>query len=76
MLLGHSKNFVRTAESVKATDITTRLVWRHGKGTTRSACAGTDDDSAVLRVRIFVITKSFPYLVVACQERRAKLVFR
>jgi len=65
----------------KATDTTTRLVWRHGKGTTSSACAGTDD-STVLRVRfliIAVITKSVtkschiePFSgSVACRERRA-----
>jgi hypothetical protein len=65
MLLRHSKDFVRTVGLVKATDTTTRLVWRHGKGTTSSACAGTDD-SAVLGVRFFIIvmitksvTKSF-----------------
>lgn len=58
MLLRHSKDFVRTAGSAKATDTTTRPVWRHGKGTTSSACAGTDDDSAVLRVRIVMMTKS------------------
>jgi hypothetical protein len=36
-------------------------VWRHGKGTTRSACAGTDD-SSVLCVRICdhnIITMAF-----------------
>jgi hypothetical protein len=54
MLLRHSKDYVRTAASEKATGTTTRLVWRHGKGTTRSACAGTDD-SAVLGVGIFII---------------------
>lgn len=79
MLLRHSKDFVRTAGSVKVTDTTTRLVWRHGKGTTSSACAGTDD-SAVLRVRFFIIvmitksiTKSFHIEPgsVACREKRA-----
>jgi hypothetical protein len=67
ILLRHSKDFVRTAGLVKATDTTTRLVWRHGKGTTSSACADTDD-SAVLRVRFFImfmitksITKFFSY---------------
>ena len=68
----NSKDFVRTAGLVKATDTTTRLVWRHGKGTTRSACAGTDD-SAVLRVRIFIIvmitsvTKFF-HIELACRK--------
>jgi hypothetical protein len=82
MLLRHSKDFVRTAGLAKATDTTTRLVWRHGKGTTSSACAGTDD-SAVLGVRFFIIvmitksvTKSFhiePFVLgsVACREKRA-----
>jgi hypothetical protein len=54
ILLRRSKDFIRTAGSEKVTDTTTRLVWRHGKGTTSSACAGTDD-SAVLRVRFFII---------------------
>jgi hypothetical protein len=65
MLLRHSKDFVRTAGSAKATDTTTRLVWRHGKGTTRSACVATDD-SAVLRVRfliIVMITKPVPSIL-------------
>jgi hypothetical protein len=79
----HSKDFVRTVGSAKATDTTTRLVWRHGKGTTRSACAGTDD-SAVLGVRFFIIvvnvmiiTKSLTKCFhiesgsVACWEKRA-----
>ncbi len=64
MLLRHSNDFVRTAGLAKATDTTTRLVWRHGKGTTSSACVGTDD-SAVLRVRFFIIVmirnKVLPY---------------
>ena len=84
ILVRHSKDFVRTAGSEKATDTTTRLVWRHGKGTTSSACAGTDD-SAVLRVRFLSlsyivmiaksVTKSF-HIELACREKRASLVYR
>ena len=57
-VLRDSNDFARTGASGKATGTTTRLVWRHGRGTTLSACAGTVD-SAALCVRIVMIKKTF-----------------
>lgn len=57
-VLRDSNDIVRTGASEKATGTTTRLVWRHGRGITRSVCAGTVD-SAALCVRIVMIKMSF-----------------
>jgi large subunit ribosomal protein L15e len=57
-VLRDSNEFARTGASEKGTGTTTRLVWQHGRGTIRSACAGTVD-SADLCVRIVMIKMSF-----------------
>jgi len=41
----HPWDFARTVVSERVTDTTTHLVWPHGRGTTNSASAATDDST-------------------------------